>query len=254
MRRHSFSKVSTFLRCPRLYRNRYIERSEPERLSLALPLGSAMHDCLQWDVAERARGREPTTANIHTVFQELLEARVEVSSCPVVGDVAEAVETGQRMVEAYVAWGRVQGISSIEGEHSADIGSGLELEGRIDFVRDDETGVELVELKTSARAWSQSQVDLSLQAASYSLLTGIPTVRYVILTKTKAPKVQELVTHCDAQRQSRLRDTIVAVDAAIQAGAFPRNQSPMTCGGCEFRDRCLGVATPTSSAATISVA
>ena len=247
MRRYSYSKISSFLRCPRLFRFRYLDRAEPERLSLALPVGSATHDAVGWEVSERARGREPTAAEIHQVFRELLEARVEISSCAVVGNVEEAIETGRRMVDAYVAFGRIQGVSTIEGEHQAEIGGDLSLEGRIDFVRDDESGVELVELKTSARAWSQSQADLSLQAASYSILTGIPTVRYVIITKAKAAKVQELVTRCDKRRLAQLRDTIREVDTAICAGAFPRNISPMTCGGCEFRNRCLGTPVHTVS-------
>lgn len=245
-RRYSFSKVSTYLRCPRLFRFRYIDKAEREHLSLALPMGSAMHDCVQWDVAERQSGREPNEAEMHGVFTELLEARVEIAGCPVVGDVAEAIDTGKRMIEAYSAWGRIQDVSLIEGEHLANISHDLSLEGRVDFVRDTEESVELVELKTSARAWSQSQADLSLQAASYALLSGISQVRYVILKKGKKPKVQELVTHCDQGRTDRLRDTIAEVDAAINAGAFPRNSTPMTCGGCEFRNRCLGSSLPTS--------
>lgn len=243
-RRYSFSKVSTYLRCPRLFRLRYVERAEPERLSLALPLGSAMHDAVQWDVAERERGHEPSAEDIHKVFRELLEARVEVSACPVTGGLSEAVETGRRMILAYTAWGRIQDVSTIEGEHHVSLGD-IDFEGRIDFVRDGDT-VELLELKTSARAWSQMQADLSLQAASYSLLAGIEDVRFIVLTKSKAAKVQEIVTHCGEPRLRVLRDTIHQVDAAIQAGCFPRNPSVMTCSGCEFRNRCLGV--PTVSA------
>ena len=238
MRRYSFSKLSTFLRCPRLYRLRYLDRAEPEHLSLALPLGSAMHDAVQWEVTRRALGEEPTAEEIHQVFQELLEARLEIADCPVQGERDEAIETGRRMIDAYVAWGRIQDVSTIEGEHFGPIGDELSLEGRIDFIRDGEQ-VEILELKTAARAWSQAQADLSLQAASYSLLTGIEQVRFIVLTKTKQPKVQELVTHVGPERLALLRDGIQDVDAAIQVGSFPRNISPMTCGGCEFRNRCL---------------
>ena len=147
----------------------------------------------------------------------------------VVGDTKEATETGKRMIEAYCAWGRIQGVKVIEGEHHARLSQDLTLEGRVDFVRDDEDEIELVELKTSARAWSGAQSELSLQAAAYALLSGISKVRYVILTKSKAPKVQELVTLCDQARIDRLRDTISEVDIAIRAGAFPRNTSrPVT--------------------------
>ncbi|MCB9833558.1 MAG: PD-(D/E)XK nuclease family protein [Planctomycetes bacterium] len=239
MRRYSYSKISTYLRCPRLYRLRYEDRLEPERLSLALPLGSAMHDCLQWEVAERGRGREVGAGEIHEVFRALLMARLEIAGCPVSGEPEEASETGRRMIEAYIAWGRLQDIATIEGEHLAPIDEGIELEGRIDFVRDGEE-VEILELKTAARAWSQSQADLNLQAACYSLLTGIEKVRFIVLTKTKSPKVQEILTSCSWERLDLLRDTIREVDAAIRARSFPRNVSPMNCAGCEFRDQCLG--------------
>ena len=252
-RRYSFSKVSTYLRCPRLFRLRYLDRSDPERLSLALPLGSAMHDAVQWDVAERERGREPTVEEIHEVFRELLEARTEVATCEVVGDVSEAVETGMRMIVAYGKWGRIQDVSSIEGEHVAAIDADLDLEGRIDFVRDGEA-VEIVELKTAARAWNQAQADLSLQAATYGHLTGIRRVRFVVLTKAKAPKVQELETEVGPERLALLKDTVLEVDRAVRAGSFPRNVSPMTCGSCEFRKRCLGTAVPIPSQAVVSAA
>ena len=71
MSRYSFSKVSTYLRCPRLFRFRYLDRAAPERLSLALPLGSAMHDAIQWDVSERFHGSEPTPAEIARRCQEI---------------------------------------------------------------------------------------------------------------------------------------------------------------------------------------
>lgn len=252
MRRYSFSKLSTFLRCPRLFRLRYLDRAEAEHLSLALPLGSGIHDCLQWEVAERSRGNEPTVDEIAAVLRELVEARVGIADCPVEGDVKEAVATGRRMIEAYVSWGRLQGVTAIEGEHHAAIDEEFELEGRVDFVRD-AGDVEIVELKTAARSWTQAQADLSLQAASYGLLTGLWQVRFVVLTKTKAPKVQELVTHVGAERLALLRDTIREVDAAVQAGSFPRNISPMTCGGCEFRNRCLGTSVPSRRQAAVSV-
>ncbi len=250
-RRYSFSKVSTYLRCPRLFRFRYVDKAEREHLSLALPMGSAMHDAVQWDVSERQNGREPTEEEIYAVFTELLEARVEISACPVVGDIPEAIETAKRMIEAYCAWGRIQDVSLIEGEHMANISHELSLEGRVDFVRDTAESVELVELKTSARAWSPAQAEYSLQAAAYSLLSGISQVRYIILTKTKAPKVQELVTLCDQNRTDQLRDTIAEVDTAVQAGAFPRNASPMTCGGCEFRNRCLNSSQPATRSESV---
>ena len=68
MRRYSFSKISTYLRCPRLYRHRYIDRDEPERLSLALPIGSAMHDAVQWEVSARTKGHVPDVAEITKVL------------------------------------------------------------------------------------------------------------------------------------------------------------------------------------------
>ena len=256
MRRYSFSKTSTFLRCPRLYRFRYLDRAEPEHLSVALPMGSAMHDAIQWDVAQRGTGDEPCAEEIHHVYRELLEARIELSDCPVQGEPEEAIETGRRMIDAYVAWGRVQDVASIEGEHAANIGDELVLEGRIDFVRDGHD-VEILELKTAARSWTQDQADLSLQAASYSLLTGIDQVRFVVLTKTKQPKVQELVTHVGPERRALLCDTVSEVDRAVRVGSFPRNVSPMTCRGCEFRNRCLGTKAlepvTVSTASTVSI-
>ena len=109
-------------------------------------------------------------------------------------------------------------------------------------------------MRIQRRGRSRSRAAVSLQAASYSLLSGIEIVRYIIITKTRAPKIQELVTHCGEPRLRLMRDTIRQVDAAIQAGCFPRNTSVMTCSGCEFRNRCLGTAVPLPSQAVVSAA
>jgi CRISPR/Cas system-associated exonuclease Cas4 (RecB family) len=240
MSRYSYSKVASFLRCPRAFRLRYLDDAPTERTSLALPFGSSFHDAVEHDMRERAAGTTPTVEALHAKFREMFAARVEIAGPDVDGDPAAAVPLAEKMLAAYRAADPLRGLApAVEKRVVAEIAPGLELEGFVDFFVDGETP-EVVELKTSARAWCQSQADWSLQGDAYALLTGASVVRFVVVTKTKQPAVQELRTYPSPERRRRLVETVRDVDAAVRAGAFPRHATPQNCVRCEYRDRCLG--------------
>lgn len=252
MSRYSYSKVSSFLRCPRAYRLRYLDDAPTERTSLALPFGSSFHDAVEHDVRERAAGRAPTPEALHAKFREMFAARVEIAGPDLDGDPAAALPLAAGMLEAYRAADPLRGLApAVEKRVAAEIAPGLELEGYVDFVVEG-AAPEIVELKTSARAWSQSQADWSLQGDAYALLTGVPAVRFVVVTKTKRPAVQELRTTSTPERRRRLIETVRDVDAAVRAGAFPRHATPQNCVRCEYRDRCLG-AVPVAALEAVDV-
>jgi len=101
----------------------------------------------------------------------------------------------------------------------------------------------VIELMTSARAWSQADVDLSSQISSYALVMKAASYencryRYEILTKTKTPKLQILETRRTERDMDRLVDQFLHLERAVEAGVLPRNESSMNCLGCEFKKRC----------------
>ena len=55
----SASQLSLYARCGRAYWFRYVARTPPERRSLALLLGSAVHGGVGWHFEQRLGGRQP---------------------------------------------------------------------------------------------------------------------------------------------------------------------------------------------------
>lgn len=179
-------------------------------------------------------------------MQEFLLSRIDAVEGPVDFNgqsLEEIYDQAKRMMEAYLQE-PLTGINSIEQSFRVPIDHSIELEGFIDFLRDD----EVIELKTSGRSYSQFQVDLNLQATCYaaammrSRKLDSVAVRFVVITKTRVPKVQNLVTWRSKEGLDLLASVARNVDQGIQNGVFPRNQCVMNCAKCEYRHACLKLA------------
>ena len=111
------------------------------------------------------------------------------------------------------------------------------------ITRQEDGTLQVGELKTSGRAYSESEVATSLQPTFYANslyeLTGEePAVEYTILVKTKVPKIQRIEAIRTTSDYQRLGDLIGAVEAGVEAGVFYPNESPMNCSGCSFFRDC----------------
>ncbi|MBC8328209.1 MAG: hypothetical protein H8E31_05620, partial [Planctomycetes bacterium] len=80
----------------------------------------------------------------------------------------KAALVGEGLIKAYFEHGPVDNLLAVEKEFELDLGEGLMLAGVIDFVIQGADGPEVVELKTSARSWSQLQAELSPQGSIYA--------------------------------------------------------------------------------------
>jgi CRISPR/Cas system-associated exonuclease Cas4 (RecB family) len=235
MRTYSYSRISTYLRCPRLARFRYVEKTPPESVSIALPLGSAIHDAVAYSVHRP----DASTEELNKMLQDVFLSRIDATDAPVNfkgKTLEETYDQAEGMFNAYLKQ-PITGVKSTEQHFEIPVGD-LRLEGFIDFITKD----EIVELKTAARSYSQMQVDLNLQATCYAaaVMNGEPVrVRFLVLTKTKVPKVQSITTWRSKEDVTILESVTRHVDSGFQKGVFPRNISVQTCSGCEFKEKCL---------------
>jgi CRISPR/Cas system-associated exonuclease Cas4 (RecB family) len=99
------------------------------------------------------------------------------------------------------------------------------------------------EIKTAARAYSEADVASSLQATCYAhALHEVeaiePQVEFVVLVKTKTPKLQRITTHRDDADFARLGDLARTVERGITAGVFYPVENPMNCSGCPYFRPC----------------
>jgi len=120
------------------------------------------------------------------------------------------------------------------------------LVGTLDLIeRDAEGRIVVVDLKTSARKYTDLQADASLQLSVYSYATAMNgladqedlRLRFDVLTKTKQPELCRYWTQRDRAANLRLFRLAAEVLHAIEAGVFHPNPG-WQCKDCPFRSRC----------------
>jgi CRISPR/Cas system-associated exonuclease Cas4 (RecB family) len=120
------------------------------------------------------------------------------------------------------------------------------LVGTLDLVeRDAEGRVVVVDLKTSARRYTDLQAELSLQLSMYSYATSMNglgdqedlRLRFDVLTKTRQPELCRYWTQRDRAASVRLFRLVAEVLRAIDAGVFHPNPG-WQCKDCQFRSAC----------------
>ena len=116
------------------------------------------------------------------------------------------------------------------------------LAGVFDLIESDKETPVLVELKTSAKSWSDYTVRDDLQSALYTYAmkemgyeSGL--VRFDILVKNKSPKLQQLHIAREQRDIDRALLILKGVIEAVEKEAFYRNPS-WACLDCPFKRRC----------------
>jgi putative RecB family exonuclease len=120
------------------------------------------------------------------------------------------------------------------------------LVGTLDLLERDAAGaLVVVDLKTSARKYSDLQVEASLQLSVYSYATQMNgladeqdlRLRFDVLTKTKQPELCRYWTTRDRAANVRLFRLAAEILQAIEAGVFHPNPG-WQCKDCQFRSQC----------------
>jgi CRISPR/Cas system-associated exonuclease Cas4 (RecB family) len=120
------------------------------------------------------------------------------------------------------------------------------LVGKWDLLeRDAEGRLVVVDLKTSARKYSDLQVELSLQLSVYSYASvmagfadhGDVRLRFDVLTKTRQPELCRYWTDRDRAASVRLFRLASELFGAIEAGVFHPTPG-WQCKDCQFRSKC----------------
>ena len=116
-----------------------------------------------------------------------------------------------------------------------------DLFARVDLITETDDAVTVTDFKTSRSKWSEQQAELnSDQLLLYSeLLRDIVPgkslrLRFVVLTKTKQPVVEEFGVPCDSRRVERTKRMAERVWQSIEAEHFYPNPSVVNCTTCGF--------------------
>ncbi len=162
----SNSQISTYLNCSLRYRFQYVENLPQERISIALPFGSAIHAAIEMYYRALKKGStlEPLEAIIGR-FEDCLSLDLDDTDVPVIykrdmPDRAAAVEMGKALLKAFYETVDLSGLEIVDVELplSAQLYSSerkdteFKLIGIIDLLLMDENReLIVVDSKTAAR-------------------------------------------------------------------------------------------------------
>lgn len=252
----SYSEVRTFQTCPLKWYHQYVQRLKPERISSALLMGIGFH------------------AGIELHFQSLMAAEPEPSLNALMdsygqawnqqsGNIPVAYGRGQdyesvanqarRMFETFQssAYATVQGqIIGLEESFKVVLHPSLpDLAGRVDLLSYDQTSnvLYITDYKTSRSLWRSDQAreqsnQLMLYAEGCKALArdlgAEIKLRFVVVTKTKDPKIEVIPIDFDPFEVNRSKGVLRAVFQAMLTGVTYPAPSPLSCTSCGYRRRC----------------
>jgi len=153
------------------------------------------------------------------------------------------------LIDVYLKEPPPQNIIAIEQQIIAPIHNSLgeyletPLVAVADLITEGNEKLTVCEYKTSGRAYSELEVGTSSQPTCYVNAVqesfGHPaTVEYMVLVKTKTPKIQKLTTVRNDEDLGRLGDIVQTIERAIEANVFFPVENPLNCSTCPFRQPC----------------
>ena len=247
----SYSAVRTFQGCPLKYRFRYIDGLPEDCVSSSLVFGSAIHAAVEFYFSQQLAGEaEPSLDELLDVYQQSWRDRAEQEVRFNKSETADSLHgLADRMLGAFLASDLTKQdgtIIGVEEELRGELPGELpDLLGRVDLLLETDDAVVVQDFKTSRSAWNAQQaLDQCEQLLLYGdLVRGLVPgkqlrLQFAVLTKAKAPRVQLLEAPFDPDRLQRTKRVFEAVWAAIQAGHFYPNPSPLSCSGCGYRSAC----------------
>lgn len=249
----SWSAISTFRSCPLKYFFRYVAGLPEESVSAALVFGTGIHAAIESVYrAELAGEAKPDLDALLFAYRSAWlphdPDKVQFGST----ETRNSLDVlAGKMLMAFLASpaASVQGrVLGVEEEIRGTLVEGVpDLYGRIDLVTEDDDRLVLTDFKTSRAKWSPEQADdASEQLVLYSKLAGelAPgkklVTRFLVLTKTKEPVIEEHLGEVRPDRVARTLTSVERVWRAIESENFYPAPSPVGCASCGYRLACEG--------------
>ena len=247
----SWSAISTFRTCPLKYKFRYIDGLPEESVSSALVFGTGIHSAVEQHFQAILSGEDqPNVDRLMFAYRSAwLPHDPEAISFGSTETRASLDALASKMLTAFLnsPTASVQGrVLGVEEEIRGMLVEGVpDLYGRVDLLTEDSDSLVVTDIKTSRGKWSQEQVeDSGEQLLLYSHLASeispgkkIAT-RFLVLTKTKEPVIEEHTREVEPAAVKRTLAGVERVWRAISAGNFYPAPSTMSCASCGYRATC----------------
>jgi putative RecB family exonuclease len=247
----SWSAISTFRTCPLKYRFRYVDGLPEESVSAALVFGSGIHSAVEQHFQAILSGDEqPDVERLMFAYRSAwLPHDPDAIQFGSTETRASLDALASKMLAAFLNTpaANVQGrVLGVEEEIRGILVEGVpDLFGRVDLLTEDSDSLVVTDIKTSRGKWSQEQVeDSGEQLLLYSHLASeiapgknIAT-RFLVLTKTKEPVIEEHTREVSPAAVKRTLAGVERVWRAIESGVFYPAPSTVSCSSCGYRAAC----------------
>ena len=247
----SWSAVSTFRQCPLKYRFRYVDGLPEDSVSSALVFGTGIHTAVEQHFQAILSGdpKPDLDALMFSYRSAWLPHEPDAIQFGSSESRASLDALASKMLMAFLSspaasvQGRVLGVE--EELRGMLIGGLPDLYGRVDLITEDSDSLVITDIKTSRGKWSAEQVeDSGEQLLLYSHLASeiapgkkIAT-RFLVLTKTREPVIEEHVREVNPVAVKRTLAGVERVWRAIESGQFYPAPSTMNCASCGYRAAC----------------
>ncbi|MCA9026796.1 MAG: PD-(D/E)XK nuclease family protein [Planctomycetaceae bacterium] len=247
----SYSALTQYLSCSLHYYFQRILKLPQTSVGSGLVFGSAVHRALEVYHRFLKDKLEPVEQQIQHAFQQAWltreqEQRIEYKAKESRDDL---IAQGWELLKLYMAEPPPTEIVAIEQRllvplHNSE-GEYLEtpLLAFADLITREEGTLKVSEFKTSGRAYGEFEVESSLQATCYAnavleVTSEWPTLEYLILVKTKTPKLQRFKTARNEVDLGRLGDLVENIERAVSNQIFYPIETPLNCSTCHYRQPC----------------
>jgi len=257
----SYSQIFVYLSCSLKFKFMYVEKRPHERLSAALPFGSAIHASIaRFYRSLKDNGSIEPLPVLQELFEDGFRMDLDRAEIPVLykkeaPDRESLINMGKSLLKTFHESVDIQGmeIADVELPLTANLytetgqATEFKLIGIVDLLLRNQAGELIaVENKTAAKPKSQSTVDDDLQFTSYSYLlaankfvfaTSPVHCRMDVLRKLKNPKLEFYETVRTAQDRKRFAKIANAVLVGIENKVFIPTKSYF-CSDCQFIKAC----------------
>lgn len=246
----SASALAQYAQCSARFRYERVLKLEPETLSGAAILGSAVHCALAWTRRRLANGAGPTRDEARAVFIETFIAmtlgekqRIQIMRKKALGDLCEQ---GTALVEIlYDHIDPDEKVLAIEQHFKLGItlstGDLRDVVGVLDLIVQEPDGaITIVDIKSRARGFAGVDTDRDVQPSIYALAgrqLGATRFRYEGVIKKSRPTFEQSYVERDEASIDVLRRLIEAAERGLRAGVFLPAPGPL-CAHCSYRARC----------------
>jgi CRISPR/Cas system-associated exonuclease Cas4 (RecB family) len=249
----SASSLGCFIRCPRQFKLKYIDRIQPSYRASALAFGTAWHVAVGEHLLTSTITEPRPVDELHDLFVLALDEQLDGDGPTVLFDDGEdrdvLVSLGRRMLDVFVKnVSMPDEVRAVEVPFSIDLvdaetGEVLPpLIGSIDALVVKNGELTVWEFKSAKRKWPADQLAYDLQPTAYRIgmrAHGIENVELelVLTTKAKSPDVQVERLVRDAQDERDLIATAASVVRAVEAGVDHPIRG-WQCRGCAYAHAC----------------